>query len=480
MTISNMRRCVLYLRVSTDEQAEDGYSIQIQKERLIAYCKAQGWVIVRIFVDAGWSGSNLKRPGMEELIEYVEGGNCDTVLVHKLDRLSRSQKDTMYLIEDLFIPNDVAFVSMQESFDTSTPFGIAMVGILSVFAQLERENIKSRTFGGRVERAKDGLWHGGGSDPIGYDYIDGELKVNKEEAVQVRMVFELFASGHSFTDIKDIMAGYRTKHGDWHHTETITSVLENELYTGTVHFEDVKTPESHTAIIERSLFDKVQFIRERQKSGGWGARSSKHLLTGLLFCKNCGARYFAKKMPNGNVFYTCHSRAKVNKRMVKDPCCKNKNWPESELDQLVTEKVMELAKNPAMVNQIINEKKTAVVNGGQSSVKPYMEEVGRLDQEINRYMELYQSDQISADIISEKINALYHQKMELLSANAEQEDVEVRSVRDFHVDSVKLLLHEVLTVWSDGSFEYRKKVLSDLIDGIELEQENVQIRWSFV
>ena len=477
MKSENMRRCVLYLRVSTDEQAIDGYSIQIQKEKLIAYCKALGWVIVRIFVDAGWSGSNLKRPAMEELMQYVEEGNCDVVLVHKLDRLSRSQKDTMYLIEDLFIPNDVAFVSMQEAFDTSSPFGIAMVGILSVFAQLERQNIKDRTFGGRVERAKEGLWHGGGPHPIGYDYINGELVVNESEAEQVRMVFELFAAGHSFSFIKDKMSGYQTKHGDWRHTETITSVLENELYVGTVHFDDARTPKSHTAIVEPSLFEKVQFIRNRQKTAHRGARESKHLLTGLLYCKHCGARYFAKRMPNGNYFYTCHSRAKVNKRMVKDPDCKNKNWPENDLDQFIAEKIFELARNPYMVNQIVAAKKAAMEEGGHKEVSPYIGEVGLLDQEISRYMELYRDDQTPVEVISEKINELYAKKMKLLSEHAEIK--EERAVREFHIEGVKLLLNEVFHVWGHSGSEYHKKVISDLIDRIEIEQGNVQIFWSF-
>ena len=158
-----MKRVILYLRVSTNDQVE-GYSIDMQKEKLLAYCKAHDWIVVAIVIDPGFSGSNLERPGIQKVIHEVECGNTDMVLVYKLDRLSRSQKDTLWLIEDCFLPNGVDFTSMQESLDTSTPFGRAMVGLLSVFNQLERESIKERTFGGRLERAKDGLWHGGGFD----------------------------------------------------------------------------------------------------------------------------------------------------------------------------------------------------------------------------------------------------------------------------------------------------------------------------
>ena len=132
-----MKRVAIYIRVSTSKQ-EEGYSIPIQKDRLIAYCRAKDWVISGMFIDPGHSGSSLDRPGLTALCDGVKAGKYDVVLVYKLDRLSRSQKDTLYLIEDVFTKHDTAFVSMQESFDTSTVFGVAMVGILSVFAQMER------------------------------------------------------------------------------------------------------------------------------------------------------------------------------------------------------------------------------------------------------------------------------------------------------------------------------------------------------
>ena len=179
-----MKRAALYVRVSTQEQAQEGYSIGEQKDRLVAYCKAQEWIISDIYVDGGYSGANLNRPGIQRLMTETE--KFDIVLVYKLDRLSRSQRDTLYLIEEIFLPNKVDFVSMQESFDTSSPFGKAMIGLLAVFAQLEREQIKERTKMGKRARAKAGLHHGAGFIPIGYNYQDGKLIVNPYEAEQVK------------------------------------------------------------------------------------------------------------------------------------------------------------------------------------------------------------------------------------------------------------------------------------------------------
>ena len=134
----------LYRRVSTDKQADEGYSLDVQLEKLQAYAQAMSNVKeVRVYTDDGYSGSSLDRPAMKQMIEDIEAGVITHVVVVKLDRLSRSQKDTLHLIEDVMIPANVAFISIMESFNTDTPFGRAMVGILSVFAQLERENILS-------------------------------------------------------------------------------------------------------------------------------------------------------------------------------------------------------------------------------------------------------------------------------------------------------------------------------------------------
>ena len=135
----NKLKAALYVRVSTTEQANEGYSIQAQTERLKNYAKAKDYFIIKTYTDPGFSGAKLDRPALQEMIKDIENNQIDIVLVYKLDRLSRSQKNTLFLIEDVFLKNNVDFVSMQESFDTTSAFGRAMIGILSVFAQLERD-----------------------------------------------------------------------------------------------------------------------------------------------------------------------------------------------------------------------------------------------------------------------------------------------------------------------------------------------------
>ena len=137
-------KVALYARVSTEQQI-DNYSIPLQRERLEAFCTSKGWTHTQEYIDAGYSGSNLNRPALQQLQKDIQNKKINMVIVYRLDRLSRSQRDTLYLIEEVFLPHEVEFISLSETIDTTTAFGRAAIGVLSVFAQLERETIH-RTF----------------------------------------------------------------------------------------------------------------------------------------------------------------------------------------------------------------------------------------------------------------------------------------------------------------------------------------------
>ena len=462
-----MRKVAIYIRVSTARQDQEGYSIPLQKERLFAYCKAKGWVVAGLFIDPGHSGSSLNRPGMISLIDGVESGKFDIVLVYKLDRLSRSQKDTLYLIEDVFMSNKTDFVSMQESFDTSTIFGRAMVGILSVFAQMERETITERTMMGRAGRAGDGLWHGGGTEPIGYDYVDGQLVINEEEALQVRMVYDFYAAGYSVTEISRRMDGFKTKHGDWSHTSTVGNVLDNPLYAGIVHFDGIQGPGKHPAIVDAETDRKVKARRKALKRAETAGESS-HLLTGLLFCNSCGARYFPNKRPNGRVVYSCHSRAKKNKKMVKDPTCKAPHIPVEELDAMVESELLRIAADDSLI-------KKRAADDGDSSAGSKSEEIRRLDAEIGRLMDLLQRDSLSSVAeIAERIEKVHAERMSLLSSVD-------GGKRDYDFEAVRLLLRDIHSGWTSlTSLRGRRSFLFQLIDRIQIDAGDVRILWSFM
>lgn len=469
-----MRRAAVYIRVSTQEQAQEGYSVGEQKERLIAYCKAQDWLIADIYVDGGYTGSNLNRPGIQKLM--AETDKFDVVLVYKLDRLSRSQRDTLYLIEEIFLPNNVDFVSMQESFDTSSPFGKAMIGLLAVFAQLEREQIKERTKMGRIARAKAGLYHGGGYIPIGYDYDHeaGKLVINPYEAEQVRKIFEWYLSGGSLKSITDRLQdeGFTNKYGSYSSWSSVRYILENETYLGRIHFGDVLVEHAHEAIVSEEQFNAVQVLRgKRREQYGATAFQSKHWLTGLIFCGNCGGRYYLRNSGKYS-YYACYSRTKQIKSMVKDPNCKNKNWKGPELESRIDARIRELLHSPEMAADIAAHKPQSTVPVAEnSSIEKRIREI---DKQISKLMGLYQNDEIPTELLGEQINRLYNEKTTLQAAVA---PVVEPTVMPF--DLVQELIADAAQIWDFADEAQRRRIAQSLISRIILTDDEIEIEWAF-
>lgn len=224
-----IKRAAVYTRVSTTEQANEGYSIEEQERRCKAQIESKGWTYVGTYSDPGVSGRTMEREGLKSLMADIDSGKVQAVVIYKLDRLSRKQKDTMTIIEDTLLKNNVALVSLNETLDTTTPWGRAMIGILSSFNQMESENIQMRTSMGREAKVKEG-GYAGGKPPIGYKAVDGELVIVPEEAEIVRLVFELRSENMTLMGIADELnrRGYRTKKGNKFLHSAIQTILNNE------------------------------------------------------------------------------------------------------------------------------------------------------------------------------------------------------------------------------------------------------------
>ena len=352
----------LYPRVSTQEQALKGYSIDEQIERMTKYCDAMGWTAYKTYTDAGFSGADMERPNLKRMIKDIKQGKIDKVLVWKLDRLSRSQKDTLYLIEDVFLANNVDFVSMKENFDTSTAFGRASVGILAVFAQLEREQIKERMDMGREGRAKKGKFHGSNMIPIGYDYVDGKLVVNEFEAMQVRKIFEMYLAGKSAYKIANYLNSHGLVHryGKWTQS-TAFDCLKKQVYVGNIVHNGKIFDGEHDPIISQDIFDKANALKQHKSEEHAKKQIRRGKVTsylgGYLYCAKCGAKMSKQRRRNkGHIYdkYVCYSRWKVMPSLVKDPDCMNKIWNMAELDQIVFDEIKKLALEPHHLEEIIS------------------------------------------------------------------------------------------------------------------------------
>ena len=251
-------RVALYTRVSTEDQAKEGFSLDAQLDRLRLYAKAQDWTIAGEYVDEGQSGRTTKRPAYQRMM--TERDRWDTLLCLKMDRIHRNSRNFMAMMDQL-TKDDKGFASVTESLDTSTAMGRFVMDIIQRIAQLESEQIGERVYVGMEQKAKTDGGSLGKPAPFGYRYgPDSTLLVVDEERAVVKSVFEGFLQGEGKQAIADRLnqQGVRTRR-DRHWTVwNVTGMLTNPTYAGALPWDQQLQLDAHAAIVPPRLFDAVQ------------------------------------------------------------------------------------------------------------------------------------------------------------------------------------------------------------------------------
>lgn len=450
-------KTALYIRVSTDAQYEEGYSVDAQKERLRGYCEYNGIKDYEFYIDGGWSGSNINRPEVQRLITDIQTHTVDKVIVFKLDRLSRSQKDTLYLIEDVFTPNGCSFISLNENFDTSTPFGKAMIGILSVFAQLERENIRERTRMGMKERVKEGLWMGGGRIPFGYDYDPKkDILIPNKHAKDVKQIYELYLQGYSTTKLATMFDVASDKH--------ITSILDRITYLGKIKYNDTVYDGQHEAIISQELYDKVQ--RERQRRTTKNAVTSSYLFTSLIYCGKCGAMMRYQKWGKNGLKVYCKSQQKSRPETVIDPNCDNIKADADELEKAILQDLFIHTQN-CKSNDKSSVKQT-------SALEIMQQKYTQIQAKLKNLYRLYANDDNEAllDVIDETKKELNNISIQI----GKEKKVSLSSLDyDDNINTVSTLEGK----WDSMTIQEKQRAIRICIRRIEINDLQVKIMYNF-
>ena len=296
-------RCAVYTRKSSEEGLEQEFnSLHAQRESCEAYIASQrseGWVLVRDqYDDGGISGGTLERPGLKRLLEDIEDGLVDVVVVYKIDRLSRSLMDFSKLVE-VFDRNDVTFVSVTQSFNTTTSMGRLTLNILLSFAQFEREVTGERIRDKIAASRRKGIWMGG-VPPLGYEVKDRKLVIKDDDAANVRWIFARFVEIGSGTELARELAarGIRTSRGNRIDKKYLYRLLNNRVYIGEAVHKGDSYPGEHDAIIDRAIWDKVHAVLtvSPRKRAARTRADTPALLKGLLYG------------PDGAAFSPTHTR----------------------------------------------------------------------------------------------------------------------------------------------------------------------------
>ncbi len=265
LPVTRKLRCAVYTRKSTEEGLEQEFnSLDAQREACEAYVasqRAEGWLLVGDhYDDGGISGATLERPALKRLLADIEANKVDVVVVYKIDRLSRALMDFAKLVE-VFDRNEVTFVSVTQSFNTTTSMGRLTLNILLSFAQFEREVIGERIRDKFAASRRRGMWMGGWA-PLGYDIKERKLIVNEREADLVRSIFARFARGTPPQLLIEQLAmeSALNKNGRPIDKGYLYRVLNNRVYLGDAVHKGTAHPGEHAPIIDRSLWDQVHAL----------------------------------------------------------------------------------------------------------------------------------------------------------------------------------------------------------------------------
>lgn len=437
-------KVAIYIRVSSEEQVKEGFSIPAQRHKLMSYAELQEWDIFDIYIDEGWSGAKLERPELTRLRNDMKEGKFDGVLVWKVDRFFRNVFHLSAILHEME-QYKVSFKSMTESFDTSTPSGKAMLQMMAVFAEWERETIRERIVNALSERARQGLHHG--MTPYGYNRRqDGVLVPDEGKAEVIKTIFEMRAKGSPHQKITNYIVkkwgleflGFETKEQvQWF----ILRTLDNPTYAGYVLHRGDPLPGEHKPIIDQTTYHLVQANK--------GSRSDEHfyIFKGLLYCGECGSRLRSKsrKDRGERIYYYFCPKSKVNTwTNLSGDYCKGRQIREhlaiSHVRSSLKKLMLEIDSS-ILESEIKNEDKQ---DDSQEELIQIDKRISELRKKKNRYFMMFEEDPEFEQEAKDRIKEITKDITELEMLKQEKEAAQQKATsEELDIDTLKNILSKL-------------------------------------
>lgn len=411
-------KTAIYIRVSTDEQAEEGYSIEAQKRKLLAYIESQDWTLYDIFIDDGYSAKDLERPEMQRLLRCITDEKIDVVLVYRLDRMTRSAGDCDKLLK-LFESHDVKFQSSTESFETRTAAGRLFIRLIADLAQWERETIAERVRMGMEQKVREGK-KPGGRFPYGYDKKGNVVAEEVELINRLRNMY--MYENLSFKKIADkLYIENIARRGVPWTAYTVKLTLENPFYAGIIRFGS-KLPtgkysqrnvdERVECVYGESQYESIWTLEEfkehtdRMKSRSTNGYSRKldYWFTGLLRCGRCGASMFGRlttkrSLKDGTIvrhpYYWCSNRKNNNS-------CDLPMFRQSHVEHLLMDFIEKVKLDQQLLeNDIDSKKQMQETNKKINTLKRRIEEINKRKK---KWQYMFVEELISSNELKDRLN----------------------------------------------------------------------------
>lgn len=447
--------CVAYMRVSTEKQAEEGNGLDSQRRDIENYCRKNELVITDWYIDDGYTGANMNRPELQRLVSDCERKRVSYVVAFKLDRISRSMVDGIYLIERVFLKNSVEFKCVHDSISYDNPMEQAYTQMMAVFAQLDKNTMLLRMRGGMLERVKKGYWMGGGNTPYCYNYSKeaGTLIPIPERKEQANRAMDLFLQGYSDVKIKD-MLGFKS--------EFVTKqVLTSPVNIGMIPYKGKLYQGLHEPIFDKETFEKAQqFRKTRSKKRVNCNNLQTNLLTGLCYCGVCGCAMRYQKWTHGKHKILCCSRdSSLTYLPNHNPNCNNTLEWASDIENAVEKEILQISANISDYKPRQKESKLEILQS-------------QLEKEQSKRKRLYGLYAEGNDDVIGMIKEIEQTIEELKQDIVKESAIETDTGRKKVFENIKNLAD----IWGDIDKKQKNTLLKSIIEKIIVSNGNIEIR----
>lgn len=448
--------CVAYMRVSTEKQAEEGNGLESQKRDIENYCKKNEYIITDYYIDDGYTGANMDRPELQRLITDCVAKRIKCVVAFKLDRLSRSMVDGIYMIERVFQPNNIMFKCVHDSISYDSPMEQAYTQMMAVFAQLDKNTMLLRMRGGMLERVKQGYWMGGGNTPYCYSYSKetGTLVPIPERKKQANEAIDLFLQGYSDNKIRD-MLGFKSE-------MVVRSLLISPVNIGYIPYKGKIYKGKHEPIFEIDKFNLAQEVRKnRRKKKTACINKEPNLLTGLCYCGVCGCSMRYQKWTHGKHKIYCCSRDKSMSYLpnYNANCDNTLEWA-ADIEKQVEEEIIKISLNLSSEKPVAKQSKIEIL---QSQIK---KEENRRKRFFNLYADGNDDVLLSIKEINNTIKSLKEQ------LETERLNTDLNRKKSVTYKNIK----KIADVWDSIDKKDKNIILKSIIDKIVIVNGNIEIQ----
>ncbi|WP_339279086.1 recombinase family protein [Paenibacillus sp. FSL W8-1187] len=494
-------RVAIYCRVSTEEQAEQGYSIDAQLDTLRKYCELYGKEIAGEYVDRGVSGKSMKgRYELQRLLQDANEGKFDEVIVWKFNRMARKNLDLLNIVE-ILNKNNIIFRSFSENFDTSTSMGKFALSMMGAVGELERDTIVDNVKMGHRQRARTGKHNG--KVPFGFRITeaqlegklrDSEIVVVEEEAAIVRNIYEQYASGHGLKAIANDLnhRGHKTKTGNPFSICAIRDILDNSMFVGKIRYnryenwserrrqgkstEPILVEGHHPAIVSEELWEKVQLLRGKKSAMPKKRFQGEYLLTGIIRCPECGAAMTASRTVNRakdgtkivRMYYSCGRF-----RSQGSAVCHANSVRKDEAEQAVTERIRQAVAQPDILKKVVqsvNERRSGRIKPLRDELAAVQARIDKLEEKKRKYLGLYEMEEIDRDLFAGRLNDLNRElDAELTRRSKLQLELRDDQVEPVSYELVRSLVGSFDALLRRSPFQQRKTLLHLIVKRITLD-----------